>query len=1328
MAEDKLFVSVSCVIASFNRQDDSKPALSPFMISAMDCDLFKPEISIDDMLFYRQNARLFKEMWEHHQRGLFWLHFASSFFYHTVIATREPPPECLPLPERGESDSVNQIDLKKMRREALERFVSRLIALFAAPEKNFSEVRTLMKDCCTLREYDFMVKDILHHRSRDPFYHKSTRDVYRRLYGAPGISSAIDGTMMYPYYAAFAGAMVLLLRQWLSLSRTDIISPLHGACLVPGDIRGMCLVALLLNKEAALKDGSAKVEHLEAIICQHLLVDRSPPAAGIDLPENAAQISAIVEEALSPVPLPTGTRSRLPRAVAGICPSTKCRVCQDKRTLCTQVVGMRAGYDPLKRFACGLTRAEQFSCDGNCYDFGYRASQLVAFFHGFETNSFADNFIFRTKSLLVQTKPCNNYSVEVQMCDLFQLHRLLQIQVATFTDWDALTDVRPYIKRVWQLTQAFCELTCDSLCLVEAQMEAFCRACDEISLLGSKDRLEGPDEYSTFRHFLSSIPTAILGAVHVKLFARTSIIPQWSTTLSIPVLSMVLEHHKPILESASKSAYWMEDTASSTKLRQSCCAIAAVLKHTVSEVLDLLPLAYRMVAILQTTGMLLAQSESAVADIALIKEASQLSERELAPKILEQPEESAIAQTMTALAGVMHQVHKYNQQLAASTDTAAAAAQANSNPTGASQDTVASTESAPSESAATVITSGHVAFTMHTCSSHEQHEKHLAQRLAQQCNHEERRQSAKQKIESYGTTPDILLRASQHANKGSKTRTFDLQLKTEKDAAGVTQSPGSDSRTGEHATSSDTATSLAAAASKFAEASSQAPAPGWTADGDRRRQHQDHGVESATRANDEGDDAVSEETTLRRIVEMETAAQSSPRYVQEHELAEFDRAAKARRQDLDENDDAAEMRADRRPRVDYDELSRANFTFDGFNTLKNSPTCTAKDKHGAAGPGRVNIDVSLKRLNPAAYQARESFGLSEYVPLYSGHCSCTSPFCKKCINPLVAPDVVQFGYKDGLQVSKKRSSKSERARQKELNRLAKVKKKSSISGAQQAKQPLPVEKDKGSAKDLEKKVIRSENEIPQPAVSTLKEAPTDSTSQEQPSDAAPPTPVSLAADQADRPRSSPVDGKRVRTISDDSSAVQVGCHDHSIVRNCDSPADHELPMARSNCRLDVTEPGTAAPCSSMCSDSSDVYTTASNASAADQKNTDESARKDTANEILLTTGRHDSNHGDDDAGDNDDGANCDQDASSPSSSLSSSNMQTSSSDQTSRKQQQPPRLNTCSHCATVEPTRKAYKKCNRCTDPLTTRYYCSRACQASDWKARHRREHRDEVG
>lgn len=55
------------------------------------------------------------------------------------------------------------------------------------------------------------------------------------------------------------------------------------------------------------------------------------------------------------------------------------------------------------------------------------------------------------------------------------------------------------------------------------------------------------------------------------------------------------------------------------------------------------------------------------------------------------------------------------------------------------------------------------------------------------------------------------------------------------------------------------------------------------------------------------------------------------------------------------------------------------------------------------------------------------------------------------------------------------------------------------------------------------------------------------------------------------------------------------------------------------------------------------------------------------------------------------------------------------------------KLKTCGSCRKMEPTRRAFKKCQKCKDEgvLDVRYYCSKECQVDDWKAKHKMEHKD---
>jgi hypothetical protein len=50
-------------------------------------------------------------------------------------------------------------------------------------------------------------------------------------------------------------------------------------------------------------------------------------------------------------------------------------------------------------------------------------------------------------------------------------------------------------------------------------------------------------------------------------------------------------------------------------------------------------------------------------------------------------------------------------------------------------------------------------------------------------------------------------------------------------------------------------------------------------------------------------------------------------------------------------------------------------------------------------------------------------------------------------------------------------------------------------------------------------------------------------------------------------------------------------------------------------------------------------------------------------------------------------------------------------------------LRTCAYCGKEETTPKVFKRCKLCLDQPSARYYCSRECQAKDWKEKHRLDH-----
>ncbi|XP_061187815.1 uncharacterized protein LOC133195863 [Saccostrea echinata] len=56
-------------------------------------------------------------------------------------------------------------------------------------------------------------------------------------------------------------------------------------------------------------------------------------------------------------------------------------------------------------------------------------------------------------------------------------------------------------------------------------------------------------------------------------------------------------------------------------------------------------------------------------------------------------------------------------------------------------------------------------------------------------------------------------------------------------------------------------------------------------------------------------------------------------------------------------------------------------------------------------------------------------------------------------------------------------------------------------------------------------------------------------------------------------------------------------------------------------------------------------------------------------------------------------------------------------------------LKCCSFCNTEEPAPKTYKKCLKCKQEgiISARYYCGKKCQTSDWKLRHKGEHKENL-
>ncbi|XP_021360403.1 uncharacterized protein LOC110454914 [Mizuhopecten yessoensis] len=56
-------------------------------------------------------------------------------------------------------------------------------------------------------------------------------------------------------------------------------------------------------------------------------------------------------------------------------------------------------------------------------------------------------------------------------------------------------------------------------------------------------------------------------------------------------------------------------------------------------------------------------------------------------------------------------------------------------------------------------------------------------------------------------------------------------------------------------------------------------------------------------------------------------------------------------------------------------------------------------------------------------------------------------------------------------------------------------------------------------------------------------------------------------------------------------------------------------------------------------------------------------------------------------------------------------------------------LRRCTNCQKMEPSPKIYKKCLKCKEKKVknARYYCGRDCQANDWTRRHKREHKDNL-
>lgn len=178
-----------------------------------DHELFVKDVDPDDLSFYQSHIAAFKRMWKD-QGSTFWLRFLITFReyvknftfeYQKLLDKKLDLPICAHILSRCLDDAFIHIHKE---------FI----------EGDYSSAKSLLSDIFILAKNRHLITELESSSFvYDPFYSKTTRDSFRKLFGEPPVNKKAPLLKVWitcPVYLKFGGATCTVLRRWLT--ETDI--------------------------------------------------------------------------------------------------------------------------------------------------------------------------------------------------------------------------------------------------------------------------------------------------------------------------------------------------------------------------------------------------------------------------------------------------------------------------------------------------------------------------------------------------------------------------------------------------------------------------------------------------------------------------------------------------------------------------------------------------------------------------------------------------------------------------------------------------------------------------------------------------------------------------------------------------------------------------------------------------------------------------------------------------------------------------------------------------------------------------------------------------
>lgn len=178
-----------------------------------DHELFVKDVDPDDLSFYQSHIAAFKRMWKD-QGSTFWLRFLITFReyvknftfeYQKLLDKKLDLPICAHILSRCLDDAFIHIHKE---------FI----------EGDYSSAKSLLSDIFILAKNRHLITELESPSFvYDPFYSKTTRDSFRKLFGEPPVNKKAPLLKVWitcPVYLKFGGATCTVLRRWLQ--ETDI--------------------------------------------------------------------------------------------------------------------------------------------------------------------------------------------------------------------------------------------------------------------------------------------------------------------------------------------------------------------------------------------------------------------------------------------------------------------------------------------------------------------------------------------------------------------------------------------------------------------------------------------------------------------------------------------------------------------------------------------------------------------------------------------------------------------------------------------------------------------------------------------------------------------------------------------------------------------------------------------------------------------------------------------------------------------------------------------------------------------------------------------------